>query len=282
MPSGRSRRGRVSRSSTSRLRRTTQPAAGSARATRWRRNVAPGSPLWTDRSRQRHLETISLSVSAMKSAGKALDASINDLFVAGIALGMIGYHRARRHADGLSTSFVVSTRRRRHRWQLVHPNDAAARRLYRKPKPTSTMSRSAWLNGGKRSPATEHWLCRCGESVAPSVDVEFHSGHRRPARYRHVEPARCAFPTFIAGAEVERNITLGPVSGTAMNITAMSNDDVFEIGLMIDPLRWPSRACHDLSLSPMSTCSPPPTADPHSPMDIGAIFELIHPRGLLD
>ena len=71
-----------------RLRRgTTQPAAGSARATRWRRNVAPGSPLWTDRSRQRHLETISLSVSAMKSAGKALDASINDLFVTGIALG---------------------------------------------------------------------------------------------------------------------------------------------------------------------------------------------------
>ena len=43
------------------------------------------------------------------------------------------------------------------------------------------------------------------------------------------------FPPFIAGAEVERNITLGPVSGTAMNITAMSNDDVFEIGLMIDP-----------------------------------------------
>ena len=43
------------------------------------------------------------------------------------------------------------------------------------------------------------------------------------------------FPTFIGGAQVERNIVLGPVSGTAMNVTAMSTDGRFEIGMVIDP-----------------------------------------------
>ena len=72
----------------------------------------PGSPLWTDRSRRRHLETISLSVSEMKAAGKALNASINDLFVAGAAMGAIDYHKAHGVTpEGLNASFVVSTRR---------------------------------------------------------------------------------------------------------------------------------------------------------------------------
>jgi len=199
----------------------------------------PGSPLWTDRSRQRHLETISLSVSVMKSAGKALDASINDLFVTGIALGAIDYHRAHGVTpDGLNASFVVSTRRD----DAIGGNSFTPTMLplagsYRKAKP--------YLNDVKKRMAERREAVAGDGALAGFAGVANLLPTSVVTQVARATAGRldiatsnlrgAPFPTFIAGAEVERNITLGPVSGTAMNITAMSNDDVFEIGLMIDP-----------------------------------------------
>jgi hypothetical protein len=43
------------------------------------------------------------------------------------------------------------------------------------------------------------------------------------------------FPLYCAGAKVTKIVCMGPVAGTAANITAMSYDGHFEIGMFIDP-----------------------------------------------
>ena len=73
--------------------------------------VAGGSPLWTNRSRHRHVERVWISLEDLKLASKRFDASINDVFVAGITEGAVRYHADREvEVDAFNTSFVVSTR----------------------------------------------------------------------------------------------------------------------------------------------------------------------------
>ena len=43
-------------------------------------------------------------------------------------------------------------------------------------------------------------------------------------------------PTYVSGALVERMVIMGPVAGTAMNITTMSYAGDLHIGLFIDPV----------------------------------------------
>jgi WS/DGAT/MGAT family acyltransferase len=199
----------------------------------------PGSPLWTERSRRRHLETITLSVSELKAAGKELDASINDLFVAGLAMGAIDHHRAHGVTpEGLNASFVVSTRSD----AAIGGNSFTPTMLplagsYRKPKPylkdvkkrmaerRDAISGEGALAGfaGVANLLPTSVVTQVARATAGKLDIATSNLRGAP------------FPTFIAGARVERNITLGPVSGTAMNVTAMSNADVFEIGLVVDP-----------------------------------------------
>ncbi len=199
----------------------------------------PGSPLWTDRSRRRHLETITLSIADLKTAGKALDASINDLFVTGLAMGAIDYHKAHGVTpEGLNASFVVSTRSD----DAIGGNSFTPTMLplagsYRKPKPylkdvkkrmaarREAVAGDGALAGfaGMANLLPTSVVTQVARATAGKLDIATSNLRGAP------------FPTYIAGAQVERNITLGPVSGTAMNITAMSNADVFEIGLVIDP-----------------------------------------------
>jgi hypothetical protein len=43
------------------------------------------------------------------------------------------------------------------------------------------------------------------------------------------------FPTYISGAEVLENATMGPVAGTAFNLTTISYNGSLDIGMFIDP-----------------------------------------------
>jgi diacylglycerol O-acyltransferase / wax synthase len=44
------------------------------------------------------------------------------------------------------------------------------------------------------------------------------------------------FPTYLSGARILWTGTLGPVAGTAFNLTAMSYGGSFDMGLHVDPL----------------------------------------------
>ena len=70
-----------------------------------------GSPMWTGRSRHRHLEILRIPLGEVRRAAKALDASVNDVFMTGLINGAAAHHEARdQPAESFNTSFVVSTR----------------------------------------------------------------------------------------------------------------------------------------------------------------------------
>jgi hypothetical protein len=52
-------------------------------------------------------------------------------------------------------------------------------------------------------------------------------------------------PTYVSGARILWTGTLGPVAGTAFNLTAMSYDGSFDMGLHVDPVAVSD--CDDLS-----------------------------------
>ena len=72
---------------------------------------AAGSPLWTERSRRRHLEAVSLVFDEVHDAAAALGGTVNDLFVTGAIEAAQRYHdQLGASLSRLHISFVVSTR----------------------------------------------------------------------------------------------------------------------------------------------------------------------------
>jgi len=198
-----------------------------------------GSPLWNERSRHRHLEHLTLSVADLKAAGHAAGGSLNDAFLAGLAEGAHRYHAKREApAQTFSSSFVLSTRSDSkaggnsftpvpvrlpgaamtvlERLRLVHQAATDAREQAERTGgvgglsgianllPTSVVTRTARAQGAR---------------------IDFATSNLRGA----------PMELFCAGAQVVRTIVMGPVAGTGANITAMSYQDNFEIGMFIDP-----------------------------------------------
>jgi hypothetical protein len=61
----------------------------------------------------------------------------------------------------------------------------------------------------------------------------------------HMDFATSNIPTYVSGARILWTGTLGPVAGTAFNLTAMSYDGSFDMGLHLDPVAVSD--CDDLT-----------------------------------
>lgn len=198
-----------------------------------------GSPLWTNRSRHRHLEHVSLKVADLKAAGHAVGASLNDAFMAGLAEGAHRYHAEREApAQTFNSSFVLSTRTDTkaggnsftpvpvrlpggpigitERLRLVHSVSQEAREQAQRTGGVGGLSGIA--NKLPTSVVTK-------AARAQGARIDFATSNLRGAPVE----------LFCAGARVERIIAMGPVAGTGANITAMSYDGDFDIGMFIDP-----------------------------------------------
>jgi len=200
---------------------------------------AHGSPLWTNRSRHRRLEHVSLKVDDLKAAGHAVGGSLNDAFMAGLAEAAHRYHSEREApAQTFNSSFVLSTRTDtkaggnsftpvpvrlpggpmpvEERLQLVHAAGQAAR---------EQAQRTGGMGGlsGIANMLPTSVVARAARSQGARID--FATSNLRGA----------PIELFCAGARVERIIAMGPVVGTGANITAMSYCGGFDIGMFIDP-----------------------------------------------
>ncbi|NCG36070.1 MAG: DUF1298 domain-containing protein [Actinobacteria bacterium] len=198
-----------------------------------------GSELWSCRSRRRRLETVSLPLDAVKTAGKALGGSINDVFVAGATMGAIDYHKTRGvKPEGLNASFVVSTRKD----SAIGGNSFTPAKLsvpgsYRSPKKFFTEIRDRMT--ARREAVLDDGAMIALVGVANLLPTSIVAKMAR-AQAAHIDFATsnlrgAGFPTYMSGAAVERNIVMGPVAGTAMNITTMSHNGQLDIGFFMDP-----------------------------------------------
>ena len=198
-----------------------------------------GSPLWTNRSRHRHLEHVTVAVDDLKNAGRAVGASLNDVFLAGLAEAAHRYHAEREApAQSFNSSFVLSTRTDSKGGgnaftpvpvRLPGGPLSVSERLERVSAALSEAKEQAERTGGigglsgiaNLFPTSV--VTRAGRAQGARID--FATSNLRGA----------PFQLYCARAKVLGTVVLGPVAATGANITAMSYLNNFEIGLFMDP-----------------------------------------------
>jgi WS/DGAT/MGAT family acyltransferase len=199
-----------------------------------------GSPLWKTRSRHRHVETLRVPLHAVKDAAKLLGGTINDFFVAGAVIGAVAYHDERSTpVDALNISFVVSTREDR----SMGGNAFTPTRLRVSGTPMSPEERFALLHEQMASKRSEVRGAGMLASVAGVANLLPTSMVTRVARsqvkkmdFATSNMRGSKVPLYVAGAKVLETYPLGPVAGTAFNLTTLSYNGSLDIGVFIDPV----------------------------------------------
>ena len=197
------------------------------------------SPLWSERSLERRIDTIDLPLDAVKAAARALGGTVNDLFVAGALAGSGEYHRhAGVQADALRVAMPVSTRRgdKSAGGNLFSPSQTVLPTAAMEPKERFEIVRER-LSATKSEPALG-----AVESLAGALNILPHpllvwAGYRASSTVDFVTSNMRAAPfdIYLAGALMESNYPLGPLAGTAFNLSTMSYRGTLDMGLVSDP-----------------------------------------------
>jgi WS/DGAT/MGAT family acyltransferase len=195
------------------------------------------SPLFTERSLRRRLETIDVDFDDAYRASKALGGSLNDFFVAGAAGGAGAYHRALgAEVDTLRMAMPISTRK----------DKAAGGNSF---VPTRELVPAGIEDPAERFAAVHEILNKTKNekviglvegmagvmNVLPtSVLVRFARQQVETVDFTTSNVRAASFDLYIAGAKIEANYPLGPLGGTAFNLTMMSYRGALNMGLHVD------------------------------------------------
>lgn len=195
------------------------------------------SPLWNGRTLRRRLEGIDISLDDAKRTAKAFGGSVNDFFVTGAARGAGLYHRAKgvevdsfrmampistRTDDSSGGNSFVPTRGLVPAWN----DDPAAQFAEIHEKLAETKSEKAI---GIIEP-----LAGLINVLPTSVLVRFARQQVETVDFTTSNLRAAPFDLYIAGALIEANYPLGPLAGTAFNLTMMSYRGVLNMGLHVD------------------------------------------------
>jgi len=194
------------------------------------------SPLWTERSLDRWFGTTKINLDDVRTAASALGGSINDLFVTGAVDGAARHHEAHgAPVAELRLSMPISTRDDKRvggnaftpSQTLVPtgPMDVAERfraihealDVVKREHVTSVDAAAVAANLLPRAA-----IVRTTQMVTGSVDFVVSNVKAAP------------FDLYIAGAFMEANYPLGPLAGTAFNLTTMSYRGWLFLGLVAD------------------------------------------------
>jgi diacylglycerol O-acyltransferase len=195
------------------------------------------SPLWSEPSLGRRLETLDVDFDEARRAAKALGGSLNDLFVSGAAAGAGAYHRTFGvEVDEMRIAMPVSTR---------HDDSAGGNQFV----PTRVLVPTGDLDPMARFGQVHDVLSRTKQEKAIAMMGAFAgvanllptSALVRLARQQAetvdfaTSNVRAApFELFIGGARIDATYPVGPLAGTAFNLTMMSYQGQLNMGLHAD------------------------------------------------
>jgi len=195
-----------------------------------------GSPLWQPRTLKRWFGSIRVPLDDVKTAGKALGGTVNDVFVAGALAGATAYHHAAgAHPDRLRAAMPVSTRRggtvggnafaitTSDLPALADPHEAfaAVHEALAATKGGASMDLLGQLAMVVNLLPTSV-LTSVAKDAAATVDFTVSNVRGAP------------IPIYIAGARCEAVYPMGPISGTAFNLSTLSYDGSLDMGLVVD------------------------------------------------
>ncbi len=221
------------------------------------------SPLWTQRSLRRRLETTQMSYYDMRAASKALGGTLNTAFVTASAHAAGKYHRALgAPVESLRASMAISTRTDNSgsnaftlARMLVPTSDMPLRERFLAVHEILQAARDESASGSLNTIATMSTLLptsvitRLARAQAETVD--FATSNVRGA----------GVPLFVAGSQLLENYPVGPLGGVAFNLTLMSYMGSMDVGINIDEAAVESpallRDCLVESFAELASYAPP-------------------------
>lgn len=204
----------------------------------------PMSPLWRRRSLGARLDVLDIPFDAMKRTARAVDGTLNDVFVAAVAGGLSRHHRARRAAvDALRMSMPINIRSGDKGAlagnQFVPARFAVAMNIR---KPRQRLSTLGALVRAQRDEPALGWT----EEITAAINLLGDAAATRVvgSMMKAVDFVTSnvpgpPFPVYVSGARIERMFPFGPPAGAAVNITLFSYNGVAQIGVRSDPAAVP-------------------------------------------
>ena len=194
------------------------------------------SPLWTDRSLKRRLDTLRTPFSETRAAAKRLGGTLNTAFVTAAAHASADYHtRLGSPVEQLRTSMAISTR--------TSSSGSNAFSLARMLVPTAEMpiaERFALINEaattarGSSGAASLDSLASLAASLPTSVITRLARQQAQTIDFATSNVRAAPIPLYVAGSQILENYPVGPLAGTAFNLTLMSYDGSLDMGLNVD------------------------------------------------
>jgi hypothetical protein len=195
------------------------------------------SPLWSGPTLGRHLELLDVPFDDAHRAAKALGGSINDLFVAATVAGAGAYHRELgTDVDELRMAMPVSTRQ----GGSAGGNSFVPTRVLVPAGDLDPVTRFEQVHEVLGRTKTERaiglvaGLAGVANLLPTSVLVRVARQQAETVDFTTSNLRAAPFDLYIAGARIEGTYPLGPLAGTAFNLTMMSYRGMLNLGLHVD------------------------------------------------
>jgi diacylglycerol O-acyltransferase len=201
------------------------------------------SQLMAARSVRRHFEVLDVPLEPARVAAKRLGASINDLYVAGIARGLGAYHAAMgAPCTHLVMAMPVNLRGREevggNRFAPVRVlvpaagdgavgDDAAAH--------VAAVRDALARTRGEATLAAADALAGLAARFPTSVLVTFTRAQARSLDFATSNLRASPVQLYLAGRAIEATYPFGPRAGTPLNVTLISYAGVMSMGANVDP-----------------------------------------------
>ena len=204
----------------------------------------PMSPLMRGRSLKVQLHAFSRPLAALQAAGKSIDGTVNDAFVAGIAGGLGRYHAQHGcHVDELRMSMPVNLR---HGDKAKKAGNQFAPVRFAVPvnivDPRERMREiHARVTKERAEPSLPALDILAGalNRLPGSAATAAFGGMMKAVDFVTSNVRGPSFPVWMSGARIIEMIPFGPLSGAAANITLFSYDGEIQVGVTSDGVAVP-------------------------------------------
>lgn len=195
------------------------------------------SNLWKTRTLRRRLETIDVPFDDAHRTAKALGGSINDFFVTGAARGAGRYHREHGEViESLRMAMPISTRKDKSAGgnSFVPTRGVVPAWADDPVTQFNAIHEKLTETKGEKALGIVEPLAGFINMLPTSVLVRFARQQVETVDFTTSNLRAAPFDLFIAGAMIEANYPLGPLAGTAFNLTMMSYRGMLNMGLHVD------------------------------------------------
>lgn len=201
--------------------------------------TTPLSPLMTERSLNTRFDAVAVPFAAFKAAARAVDATLNDVFVATTLDALRRYHEAAGvDCTEVRMNMPVSVRggASEHQFDNQFVPTRMVLPLSDAPAAERVSEVKALLRAVRAEPALPHVNDISGviSRLGPGASVTVLGAMLKGVDITTSNVPGPPFPVFMAGAKVEEFYAFGPLAGAAINITLFSYDGVVHLGVNSD------------------------------------------------